>query len=152
MNYSSKSVVALRYVFLLFVLIFMNISCESNLSISRDSRFASLAARGIRTKRELRLYPPGIGVSDSGDRYSLSAGYFGSAEKGWDYVATIPAHHPVAFEKLRRTYDVTGGGEYLLGHLDYGGETYQISSWLGLLNDDSQAGWRRFFKSFEAAH
>jgi hypothetical protein len=127
----------------------MSASCESTSRVSSDARFASAIARGMKTKRALHLYPPGIGVSDSGESYSLSAGLFSSREGAWDYVATVPAHHPVCFEQVRKTYDITGGGEYLLGSLELRGKTYRVSYWLGLLNDDSKAGWKGFYKSFE---
>ena len=61
----------------------------------------------------------------------------------------VPKHHPVHFEQVRKTYDITGGGEYLNGSLELRGKTYPISYWLGLLNDDSKSGWKRFYKSFE---
>ena len=129
----------------------MMVSCETASPISKDRRFASMIASGVKTKQELHLYPPGIGVSDSGDRYSLSEGLFSSGEGKWDYVATVPAHHPVHFQKVRKTRDIMGGGEYLLGSLELNGKPYSISYWLGSLNNDSNAGWRCFFKSFEAA-
>ena len=129
----------------------MNASCESTGRVSSDARFANVIARGVRTKRALYLYPPGIGVSDKGGRYALSEGFFSSKEGKWDYVAKVPAHHPVRFEQVRKTYDITGGGEYLLGSLNLHGKTYPVSYWLGLLNDGSKAGWSLFYKSFEAA-
>jgi len=138
-----------KLVILSFALL-MSVACQSTSNISNDPRFANIVASGVRTKRELRLYPPGVAIFDSRDRYSLSAGEISTTANGWDYVATVPAHYPVHFDKLRRVHDISGGGEYLLGNLDFNGENYLISYWLGMLNDDSQAGWERFFKSFES--
>ncbi len=138
------------FLYLLSLATLMMVSCEIISPVSKDRRFASMIASGVRTKCELPLYPPGIGVSDSGTSYSIGGGLFSSGGK-WDYVAMVPAHHPVHFEKVRKTRDIMGGGEYLLGSLELNGKPYSISYWLGSLNDDSNAGWRRFFKAFEAA-
>lgn len=137
-------------IFALSLVMLLSVACENIRPIANDSRFADVIASGVRTKRELRLYPPGIGVSDSGGRYSLSEGYFATTPQSWDYVAVVPAHHPVNFEKVRRVYDFSGGSEYLLGNIELKGEDYPVSYWLGLLNNDSETGWRCFFRSFEA--
>ncbi|MEO8616537.1 MAG: hypothetical protein ABI600_15450 [Luteolibacter sp.] len=129
---------------------FMIVSCVTTSPVSNDRRFASVIASGVTTKRELHLYPPHTDFSDNiDDRYSLSEGLFSSTDGKSDYVATVPAHHQVHFENVRKRRDIMGGGEYLLGSLKLNGKTYSISYWLGSLGDETNAGWRAFFKSFE---
>ena len=141
--------ITMKYFFIAGIICSALTSCGMTTETSSDSRFKSIIGREIQTKRQLRLYRNDPHQTGDNVHFCLTEAYYRFSETDSGEVAIIPQSHRVQFDKLRRTRSLSGGSEYLLGTLKFKGTTYPISYWLGLIGDDSNAGWKGIYRSFE---
>jgi hypothetical protein len=124
-------------------------SCGMVAHSTRDPRFNQIFGREIQAKRPLRLYRIDRDLTGDTDHHYITAGYYPFSETDSGEIGVLPTGHPVRFEKLRRDYSIDGGSERLLGTTMFRGTTYLVSYYLGLAGDDTIAGWKRIYLSFE---
>lgn len=134
--------------FIILMLSLMLSGCGTT-ETQKDSRFKTILGREVMTKRPLRLYRIDPGLTGDNTHHCLTAGYYPFSETDSGEIGVIPANYAVRFDKVRRTRSISAGEEYLIGIVKFKGVTYPISYTLGLIGDDSNAGWRRIYLSFE---
>lgn len=149
MNPKQNKLRARVCVFFTHMLSIMLVGCGMTTETKSDPRFKALLGRDVLTKRALRLYRIDSNLTGDDTHHCITAGYYPFSETDSGEVAIIPQSHRVQFDKLRRARSLSGGSEYLLGTLKFKGTTYPISYWLGLIGDDSNAGWKGIYRSFE---
>ena len=114
-----------------------------------DPRFKAILGRDVLTKRPLRLYRIDPNLTGDNTHHCVIAGYYPFSETDSGQIGVIPKQHAVRFDKLRRTRALSAGSESLIGTVRFEGKTYPISYKLGLIGDDTNAGWRRIYLSFD---
>lgn len=115
------------------------ILCAIDTDITREPRFQNIVGTVIHTRQKLYLYRRGTNYSPAAQRFYD----FRKSTEGIDrqnFLAVVPAGHPVKFTKALRKHDIESSDEYLYGEITLNGTAYPVEVYLsGSIYPD---GWR----------